>query len=176
MSGSADRIIRPVATPGLPGSWCRKWRLMAWVVSTLDLPDGKDNAEYFGYPGPGRGDTALPQARVLSLAETGTRGITAAAVGPCSRGEQDMAKEIIGGGKLTAGMLLLSDSDSYGYKLWETARSAGAKLLWRAKSGLRLPVAKRLDDGSYLRHCARHPEQNREQTARGEGHGISDPR
>ena len=52
--------------------------------------------------------------------------------------------------KLTADMLVMADRNFYSFKLWQKACTSGAKLLWRVKANLGLPVEQELDDGSYL--------------------------
>ena len=47
-------------------------------------------------------------------------------------------------------MLCLADRFFPGYKLWRTAASAGADLLWRVGQNARLDVDQHLPDGSYL--------------------------
>jgi hypothetical protein len=84
------------------------------------------------------------------LVETGTHIVTAAEIGPYKRSEQDMAKALIDTGKLKKGMLLLADRGFYGYDLWKKADSTGAKLAWRIKSNLQIPIERILADGLYL--------------------------
>ena len=52
--------------------------------------------------------------------------------------------------KPTADMLVLADRNFCGFKLWRIACAGGAKLAWRVKSNLGLPVQPPLADGSYL--------------------------
>jgi len=47
-------------------------------------------------------------------------------------------------------MLCLADRNFFGFALWKKACATGADLLWRVKTNLCLPCAKRLPDGSYL--------------------------
>jgi hypothetical protein len=148
----AEQILMPIASLELQGSWYKGLRLMALDGSLFDLPDEKLNAEYFGYPSAARGEPAFPQARVLSLVETGTHVVTAAEIGPYRLSEQAMANKLIEAGKLDCSMLLLADRGFYGYGLWTKAVSTGASLLWRIKKNLQLPVEQRLSDGSYLSH------------------------
>jgi Insertion element 4 transposase N-terminal len=59
----AERVLRPLAAPGAPGAWYRDLRVMALDGSCMDVADEAANAEYFGYPGASRGQSAFPQAR-----------------------------------------------------------------------------------------------------------------
>jgi hypothetical protein len=45
---------------------------MAIDGTCFDVPDSKENADYFGYPSSSRGDTAFPQLWVVGPVETGT--------------------------------------------------------------------------------------------------------
>ncbi|SCC93911.1 transposase [Thiomonas sp. X19] len=145
----AERVLRPLAAQGAPGAWYRGFRVMALDGSCLDVADEAANATFFGYPGAARGETAFPQARVLGLVECGTHAVVAARLAPYSRSEQSLAAELLPA-QLTADMLVLADRNFYGFKLWQSACASGAKLAWRVKSSLGLPVQQALPDGSYL--------------------------
>lgn len=122
---------------------------MALDGSCLDVADEAANATFFGYPGAARGEAAFPQVRVLGLVECGTHAVVAARLAPYGRSEQSLAAELLPA-QLTADMLVLADRNFYGFKLWQSACASGAKLAWRVKSNLRLPVQQALPDGSYL--------------------------
>jgi hypothetical protein len=145
----AERVLRPLAAPGAPGAWYRGLRIMALDGSCMDVADEAVNAKFFGYPGASRGESAFPQARVLGLVECGTHAVVAAGIAPYSHSEQAMAAELLPA-KLTADMLVLADRNFYGFKLWRIACATGAKLAWRVKASLGLPVQQLLADGSYL--------------------------
>jgi Insertion element 4 transposase N-terminal/Transposase DDE domain len=149
MQRLAERVLRPLAAPGAPGAWYRGLRVMALDGSCMDVADETANAQYFGYPGASRGQSAFPQARVLGLVECGTHVVTAAAVAPYGHSEQAMAAQLLPA-KLEPGMLVLADRNFYGFKLWTKACASGAMLAWRVKANLKLPVQQLLDDGSYL--------------------------
>jgi P-type conjugative transfer protein TrbG len=68
---------------------------------------------------------------------------------PYKVSEQAMAKRLLPA-QLRPDMLLLADRNFYGFKLWNLACQSGAKLVWRAKSDLKLPVEQLLPDGSWL--------------------------
>ena len=145
----AQRVLRPLATPDAPGAWYRGLRVMAVDGSTMEVADEAANAAFFGYPSASRGQSAFPQARLLGLVECGTHAVVAAAVAPYKRSEVAMAMELLPA-KLTPDMLVLADRNFYSFKLWQAARATGAKLAWRVKSTLGLPVQQLLSDGSYL--------------------------
>jgi len=149
MQQLADRVLRPIATPGAPGAWYRGLRVMALDGSGMDVADEAANAKAFGYPSASRGQSAFPQLRLLGLVECGTHVVTAAQAGPYEQSEQAMAATLLPS-KLEPDMLVLADRNFYGFKLWRIADASGAKLLWRVKSNLKLPVERVLSDGSYL--------------------------
>ncbi len=145
----AERVLRPLAAPGAPGAWYRGLRVMALDGSCMDVADEAANAEFFGYPGASRGQSAFPQARLLGLVECGTHAVTAAEVAPYNHSEQAMATQMLPA-KLEPGMLVLADRNFFGFKLWRIACATGAKLAWRAKADRKLAVQQMLSDGSYL--------------------------
>ena len=145
----AERVLRPLAAPGVPGAWYRGLRVMALDGRCMDVADEAADAEFFGYPGASRGQTAFPQARLLGLVVRGTHVVLAAEVAPYGHSEQAMAAQMLPA-KLELGMLVLADRNFYGFKLWQLACATGAKLAWRVKSNLKLAVQQLLPDGSYL--------------------------
>jgi hypothetical protein len=145
----AERVLRPLAAPGAPGAWYRGLRVMALDGSCMEVADEAANAEYFGYPGASRGQSAFPQVRLLGLVECGTHVVTAAEVAPYGHSEQAMAAQMLPA-KLVPGMLVLADRNFHGFKLWRIACANGARLAWRVKSNLKLPVQQMLPDRSYL--------------------------
>ncbi len=68
----------------------------------------------------------------------------------CAASDIAPAKKVLA--SLVAGMLLLADRNFFNFQLWNLARATGADLLWRVKTGARLPREKVLSDGSYLSH------------------------
>lgn len=149
MQELARRVLQPLAAPGAAGAWYRHWRLMALDGSCMDVPDEAANAQFFGYPGASRGQSAFPQARILALVECGTHVVTAAEIAPYAQGEQSLAGQLLAA-NLEPDMLLMADRGFYSFALWRSAQASGAALLWRAKANLKLPVEQSLADGSYL--------------------------
>lgn len=149
MQQLAQRVLRPLAQPGAAGAWYRGLRVMALDGSCLDVADERANAEFFGYPGSWRGQSAFPQARVLGLLECGTHAIVAAEIAPYAHSERAMAASVLSQW-LRKDMLLLADRGFYSFKLWQQSLGSGATLLWRVSATVKLPVQKILADGSYL--------------------------
>lgn len=143
-----EEVVVPVAAPETKGAWYRGWRLASIDGTTLDAADTEDNQEAFGRPGGGRGQSAFPKIRLVSLVENGTHVLFGARLGSYKTGESTLAREVLA--NLTAGMLCIADRGFFSYELWKQASGTGADLLWRVKKNLRLPCIERLSDSSYL--------------------------
>lgn len=141
------RIAQPVATSTTIGAWLRRWRLLAIDGFEVDLPDTDSNAEEFGYSGSGDNRSPLPKARVVALAECGTHVFLAATIGAWNVGEKTLATDLYP--QLQPGELLTADRNFYSFGAWAHAASTGADLLWRAPTGLGLPVIEIQTDGTY---------------------------
>jgi hypothetical protein len=142
-----------LAGPGTPGAFWRGLRLVSLDGTTLDVQDTAANWEHFG--GPSTRDAsgkrlrgAFPQARLLALAECGTRALIAAVTGSCATGEKTLTAGLLP--RLQPGMLVLADRNFAGYELWRDAAATGAQLLWRIGVSFSLPVRQVLADGTYL--------------------------
>jgi hypothetical protein len=82
------------------------------------------------------------------LAECGTHAFLAAAVDGYSVGEKTLANRLYQ--RLRRDELLTADRNFYSFDAWDLASRTGAALLWRAPTGLGLPIVKVLPDGTYL--------------------------
>ena len=134
--------------------------VVAWDGTTLKVPATLENTAAFGRPRggggkkPGSGKKApsvqghYPHLRVVALIACGTRALLGAAIGPFADGEQTLAVTLTA--RLRPGMLLLADRAYWGHVLWAQCAAAGADLLWRVKSDIRLPARQPLPDGSWL--------------------------
>src|SRR6516225_5207313 len=133
------KLAGPVAPPGLDGAFWRGMRVAAVDGFTLDVPDTEANRAAFGGPVDARGQPAgFPQARVVTLTETGTHSSIDAGVGAFSGGEPELAIAMAG---RAAGMLVIMDRGFPGVALWKAYTKAGAHLLIRARSSVvRRPV------------------------------------
>jgi hypothetical protein len=83
-----EQVVRPLATPNTPGAFYKGFRLMAIDGTVQDVPDTPANAEHFGRSSGGRGDSAFPQLRKVSLVEVGTHVEVALTIGGYHDGEQ----------------------------------------------------------------------------------------
>lgn len=143
-----ELVVRPLATPQTPGAFYKGLRLMGIDGTVEDVPDTPANAERFGRSSGGRGDSAFPQVRKVSLVELGTHVEVAMVIGGWHDSEQALVKQLWD--KIPADALLLEDRGFFSYQDWKTLDSRGVKLLVRAKSNMILKPIKRLADGCYL--------------------------
>src|SRR3954469_13975470 len=151
----ADQVIRLQGKPTTPGAFYRDMRTMALDGFVVDVPDTPANERAFGRPGSGRAPAAFPQARVLSLCETGSHVLWRSLIKPCSRGEVTMAHYLLR--SLHKDMLLLWDRNFLSYQTVAEVRQPGAYLLARIRSNLIFEPIRVLDDGSYLAKLYRSP-------------------
>ena len=143
------RVAEPVAGLLTRGAFLRDWRLMAIDGFELDVPDTPANAAAFGYSS-GEDRSAFPKVRVVTIGECGSHAKVDAQIGPVGgkgSSEQALARRMYQ--RLDQDWLLIADRGFYNWPDWEAAAGAGAALLWRVKSDLRLPVLELLPDGSY---------------------------
>jgi hypothetical protein len=143
-----DAVVGPIAVMETKGAWYRGRRLVSLDGSTLDIADDPANEEAFGRPGAGRGSSAYPQIRFVSLVESGTHVLFGTRMGGCGISELALARDVLP--SLTPGMLCLADRNFFGFAFWNQARGTGAELLWRIRGNARLPRETPLADGSYL--------------------------
>lgn len=81
-----SQVAVPVADELTPGAFVRRWRLVAIDGMDWDVPDGAENAAFFGYAGSGDKRSAFPKVRVVALSECASHGYFAAAIGGDRRG------------------------------------------------------------------------------------------
>ena len=157
-----QRVAHPFAEPETTGAWYRGHRLVSLDGTTIDLPDTPDLADHFGRPAASRGVSGFPQLRLLTLVETGTHAIFAAAAAAdrYDRSEVGLAPPLLE--RLRPGMLCLADRAFVSFALWRTASTPGADLLWRVRQNQVLPCHERLPDGSYLSRLYASPKHRRQ--------------
>ena len=142
------RLAGPVAPDGLEGAFWRGMRVAAVDGFLLDVPDTPANRAAFGGPVAARGQpSGFPQARVVTLTETGTHSPVDARVGGYCAGEQELAAAMAGS---AAGMLVIMDRGFPGVTLWKAYTQARAHLLIRARSSVARRPVQVLGDGTYL--------------------------
>ena len=140
---------RPVAGEGTVGArWCG-FRTLGVDGFVLEMSDTVANRAYFG--GPSNGRSAVigdPQARVVTLVETGTRAPIAAAIGSYHTGETTLARDLASAAG--TGDLVLFDRYYPSVRLWRAFEERGAALVMRADSRIARGGARPLGDGTYL--------------------------
>jgi hypothetical protein len=149
-----ERLFRaqaqPLADPRRDD--CCFWRgrrVVAIDGTTIELAPISELEKAFGGPTVNDGRRAgLPQARVVTLIECGTRALLDAELGHYDQGENTLAARVVR--SITPGMLLLADRGFPSKRLWTLFTDAGADLVWRAKQPIATRVVKHLPDGSYL--------------------------
>ena len=129
-----------------------RWRgLLLTVVdgTTLVVADSPANtARYSKHRCAGGTSSGYPQLRLSALLSCGTRSVIDAVFDPVSVGELEQARTLAR--SLQPGMLLIADRNYAAADLLSTLASTGAQLLIRCKNGRRLPILRRLPDGSWL--------------------------
>jgi hypothetical protein len=142
------RLAGPVAPASLDSAFYRGMRVAAVDGFVLDVPDTLANRAAFGGPVDAKDQPAgFPQARVVTLTETGTHSSIDASVGGFRGGEPELAIAMAGS---AAGMLVIMDRGFPGVALWKAYTQAEAHLLIRARSSVARRPVKILDDGTYL--------------------------
>ena len=147
-----DEVVKPIAVKGkaltTKGAWYRHWRVVSLDGSTMDVADTKENAAAFGRQKAGRGESAYPQIRFVSLVENGTHVLFGSRMASYDTDEMALGRDV--GKHLHKDMLCLADRYFFGYRFWKEMAATGAALVWRARKHLCLPCLKRFRDGSYL--------------------------
>ncbi|MFJ9034949.1 transposase, partial [Streptomyces sp. NPDC102274] len=149
LKGLFDVLAGPLAQPSTPGVCYRRWRTVAFDgCGSLSVPDHERNRSWLGRTQRRYGPGAYPRLMLMTLCETGTRGLIGAVFGPATKGETDYAHDLVG--HLTPDMLLLADRAFDSNELLKDIAAQGAQFLIRATSTRRPPVLALLPDGSYL--------------------------
>ena len=148
MQSIARQALIPLATEQTASAFYRRLRLVSLDGSGLEVADEAANRKAFGVPGTQQGRTGYPQLRFVGLLENATHVLFGVTLGGYRDAEVTLAHETVQ--HLKPGMLCLADRGLSGYPLWAAASRTGAHLLWRLTKNRRLPILKRLEDGSYL--------------------------
>ena len=140
-------VVRPLATPQTPGGFYKGMRPLGIDGTVMDVPDTPANEAHFGRSSGGRGDSAFPQVRKVSLVELGTHVEVALVIGGWHDSEQKLVGQLFD--KIPADAVLIEDRGFFSYEHWKTLDSQGKKLLLRVKGNMILRPVERLPDGSY---------------------------
>jgi hypothetical protein len=124
------RLAGPVAPAELDAAFYRGMRVGAVDGVVLEVSDTAVHRAAFGGPVDATGGPAgLPQAKVVTLTETGTHAAIDASVGGFCSGEPELA---IAMAASAAGMLVIMDRAFPGVALCKAYTQAGAHLVIRA--------------------------------------------
>jgi hypothetical protein len=143
-------VAGPLAQPHTPGVRFAGLRTVAFDgLNSLKIPDTGRNRAWAGKIRHRLGLAGYPALRLMTLAETGTRGLLGATVGSrTDRDEAGLARRLLH--LLRPEMLVLLDRAFDSSAFLAEITTTGAALLARAKS-TRIPLVLRvLPDGSYL--------------------------
>ena len=144
-----ETLAVPLAPPATPGVSYRRWRTVAFDgCSSIKTPD---TARARGWLGKIRYRLAwagYPTVMLMTLVETGTRGLLGACFGPTSTGETTYATRLLP--LLTPNHLVLVDRGFDSNAFLTGVAATGAQFLARLKSTRRPPLLRPLPDGSYL--------------------------
>jgi hypothetical protein len=142
-------VAGPLAQPGTPGTRYRRWRTVAFDgCSSIKAPDRERNRSWLAKIRYRLAWAGYPTVMLMTLVETGTRGLIGAAFGPTTTGESRYARRLCA--LLGPDMLVLADRAFDGNDLLAAVAGRGAQFLVRLKSTRRPPVAAHLCDGSFL--------------------------
>jgi hypothetical protein len=118
-------------------------------LNSLKTPDTDRNRSWLGRIRYRMGFPGYPTLRLMTLVETGTRGLLGAVIGSAGdRDEPTLARRLVP--LLRPGMLVLLDRAFDANAFLAEIAGAGAALLARSKSTRNPPVLTQLADGSYL--------------------------
>ena len=143
-------VAGPLAQPRTPGVCFAGLRTVAFDgLNSLKVPDTDRNRSWLGRIRYRMGFAGYPTLRLMTLAETGTRGLLGAVIGSGSdRDEATLARRLLP--LLRPGMLLLLDRAFDATTFLTQVTATGAMLLARARRTRNPPVLEHLPDGSYL--------------------------
>jgi Insertion element 4 transposase N-terminal/Transposase DDE domain len=143
-----DLLCGPAPTAGTSGVRVGGLLVCAIDATTLSLPDTPANLAAFSKQPGNHGGSGSPLLRLAALVACGTRSLIAAVFGPTADGETTLCDRLAA--SLHAGMLVLTDRNLTTAALTKRIAATDAHLLGRCKRDRKLPVLRRLHDGSYL--------------------------
>lgn len=145
-----ETVAGSLAQPHTPGVRYRGLRTLAFDgCKSVKVADTGDNRAWLGRIQYRLGFAGYPTPMLMTLVETGTRGLHGAVIGGTDqRDEIDLARRLLP--LLGPGMLVLADRYFDCALFFREIADTGARLLIRGKAGRKPPVLQRLPDGSYL--------------------------
>lgn len=141
-------VAGPLGRPCTRGVSWRGLRTVAFDgCRSVRVPETGDNVAWLGRYKVAAGVAAYPLLAVMALAETGTRALLGAVVGPY-RGEVEAALQLVG--HLRQDMVVLADRGFDANAFIRAVHASRAALLLRICSSRRPAVLQVLADGSFL--------------------------
>lgn len=143
-------LAGPLGQPHTPGVTYRGMRTVAFDgCNSLRVPDTECNRSWLGRIRYRMGFAGYPTLRMMTLIETGTRGMIGAVLGSAAdRDEATLARRLLG--LLHPGMVILLDRAFDAAAFLNELNQTGARFLVRSRSTRRPPVLTHLPDGSFL--------------------------
>jgi hypothetical protein len=144
-----DTLSVPLSPPGTPGVSYRRWRTVAFDgCSSIKTPDSDRARSWLGKIRYRLAWAGYPTVLLMTLVETGTRGLLGASFGPATVGETAYATRLLP--LLDARHLVLIDRGFDANAFLAGIAGTGAQFLARLKSTRRPQLLASLPDGSYL--------------------------
>jgi hypothetical protein len=143
-----DLLCGPAPTAATSGVRVGGLLVCAIDGTTLSVADTPANLGVYATQPGHHGGSGYPLLRLVALVACGTRSLIAAVYGPTSNGETTYTDRLAA--SLHAGMLVLTDRNLTTAALTRRIAATDAHLLGRCKANRKLPVLRRLADGSYL--------------------------
>ena len=147
-------VAGPLAQPSTPGVCYRRWRTVAFDgCSAIKVPDCERNRAWLGKVQARLGWAGYPMLRLMTLCETGTRGLIGAEFGPTSEYETKYARRLLP--LVNADMLVLADRGFDADDFLADVAATGAQMVIRITARRRPAILAVLPDGSYLTRLGR---------------------
>ncbi|HEY1157869.1 MAG TPA: IS4 family transposase [Arthrobacter sp.] len=138
----------PVAGADTVGARWRGRLVLAVDGFVVDAAESQENRAVFGAPTGAQPRSGYPQARVVTLAECGTHGLRAAAIGGYLSPERELAEQVMGAAG--RGDVVLFDAGFPSVRLFQLAAEHCLAVVMRASAQIARTPLQVLADGSYL--------------------------
>ena len=143
-----DLLAGPAPVAAAPGVRVGGLLVCAIDGTTVSVADTPANLAAYAKHSCHNGGSGYPLLRLVALVACGTRSLIEVVYGPISSGETTMCQRLLP--SLRAGMLVLLDRNFTTNTLIGRIAATDAHLLGRCKTDRKLPVLRRLADGSWL--------------------------
>jgi hypothetical protein len=138
----------PVAGAGTVGARWRGRLVLAVDGFVVDVKDSPANRAAFSAPTGAQPRSGFPQAKVVTLAECGTHGLRAAAIGGYLAPERELAQQVLGAAG--RGDVVLFDAGFPSVRLFQLVAGNEVAAVMRAEARIARTPVQVLDDGTYL--------------------------